>query len=124
MRRLLDPPESQSKRLNLRDKVARKASPDGNPFAVWRAMMNVTAAQPDPAMGYDYAASEVVFSEQDFQARYMPTGLAGLVTQERSSRHSIYRAAFDRMNEVLGYLTENCCQGADCAVEGTRESCC
>ena len=49
---------------------------------------------------------------------------AGLVTQERSSRHIIYRAAFDRMNGLLAYLTENCCQGADCAVEATAESCC
>ena len=49
---------------------------------------------------------------------------AGLVTQERASRNIIYRAAFDRMNGVLGYLTENCCQGASCAAEATAESCC
>ena len=48
---------------------------------------------------------------------------AGLVTQERASRNIIYRAAFDRMNTLLGYLTENCCQGADCAVPATTESC-
>ncbi|MEO8924888.1 MAG: metalloregulator ArsR/SmtB family transcription factor [Caldimonas sp.] len=48
---------------------------------------------------------------------------AGLVTQERASRNIIYRAAFDRMNALLGYLTENCCQGADCAVEATADSC-
>jgi ArsR family transcriptional regulator, arsenate/arsenite/antimonite-responsive transcriptional repressor len=50
---------------------------------------------------------------------------AGLVTQERSSRFIIYRAAFDRMNALLGYLTENCCQGSACEVptpSGT--SCC
>lgn len=41
---------------------------------------------------------------------------AGLITQERASRNLIYRAAFDRMDAVLGYLTENCCEGADCAV--------
>jgi ArsR family transcriptional regulator, arsenate/arsenite/antimonite-responsive transcriptional repressor len=41
---------------------------------------------------------------------------AGLVTQERASRHIIYRAAFDRMNALLGYLTENCCAGAKCDV--------
>lgn len=40
---------------------------------------------------------------------------AGLVTAERASRHLVYRAAFDRMNGVLGYLTENCCDGAACA---------
>lgn len=39
---------------------------------------------------------------------------AGLVTQERASRNLIYRAAFERMNGVLGYLTENCCGGAAC----------
>ncbi len=48
---------------------------------------------------------------------------AGLVTQERASRNIIYRAAFSRMNALLGYLTENCCQGADCVVEATADSC-
>src|SRR5512144_1580296 len=48
---------------------------------------------------------------------------AGLVTQERSSRNIIYRAAYDRMNAVLGYLTENCCQGAACGIETTETSC-
>lgn len=47
---------------------------------------------------------------------------AGLVTQERSSRNLIYRAAYERMNAVLGYLTENCCQGAGCAVP--TQTCC
>jgi ArsR family transcriptional regulator len=41
-------------------------------------------------------------------------GLAGAV---RAGRNLIYRAAFQRMNSLLGYLTENCCQGAECAVE-------
>lgn len=40
---------------------------------------------------------------------------AGLVTQERASRNLIYRARYDRMNALLGYLTENCCQGTACA---------
>lgn len=48
---------------------------------------------------------------------------AGLVTQERSSRNLIYRAAYERMNALLGYLTENCCQGAACAVDGGTTSC-
>lgn len=47
---------------------------------------------------------------------------AGLVTQERSSRNLIYRAAYERMDALLGYLTENCCQGANCAVP-TRPCC-
>ncbi|MCS6763103.1 MAG: metalloregulator ArsR/SmtB family transcription factor [Candidatus Protistobacter heckmanni] len=39
---------------------------------------------------------------------------AGLVTQQRDSRHLIYRAAFERMNDVLAYLADNCCQGKAC----------
>lgn len=39
---------------------------------------------------------------------------AGLVGQERAGRNLIYRAKFDRMNALMGYLTENCCQGQAC----------
>jgi ArsR family transcriptional regulator len=49
---------------------------------------------------------------------------SGLVTQERASRNLIYRAAYDRMNSLLGYLTQNCCQGAECAVETAGSSNC
>jgi ArsR family transcriptional regulator, arsenate/arsenite/antimonite-responsive transcriptional repressor len=48
---------------------------------------------------------------------------AGLVTQERASRNLIYRASFDQMNSLLGYLTDNCCQGAVCAVEAATADC-
>lgn len=39
---------------------------------------------------------------------------SGLVTQERASRNLVYKAAYDNMNGLLGYLTDNCCQGAAC----------
>lgn len=39
---------------------------------------------------------------------------AGLISQERQGRNLVYRASFDRMNALLGYLTENCCQGSAC----------
>ena len=39
---------------------------------------------------------------------------AGLISQERQGRNLIYRASFASMNELLGYLTEICCQGAAC----------
>ncbi|RZL83723.1 MAG: ArsR family transcriptional regulator [Variovorax sp.] len=42
---------------------------------------------------------------------------AGLVTQERNGRHLIYRAAFGEVNALIGYLTENCCEGEACEVE-------
>lgn len=34
---------------------------------------------------------------------------AGLIMQRRESRSLIYSADYDRMNDVLGFLTENCC---------------
>lgn len=41
---------------------------------------------------------------------------AGLVTARKQSRYIYYAPAFERMNELLGYLTENCCsQGVACA---------
>ena len=41
---------------------------------------------------------------------------AGLVSQERVGRNIVYRAAYAQMDALLGYLTENCCSGATCAV--------
>src|SRR5690606_14257341 len=41
---------------------------------------------------------------------------AGLVTVEPQGRNLIYRADFSRMNELLGYLTQHCCQGGICEV--------
>jgi ArsR family transcriptional regulator, arsenate/arsenite/antimonite-responsive transcriptional repressor len=34
---------------------------------------------------------------------------AGLISQQRVSRQLIYSADFDAMNELIGYLTDNCC---------------
>lgn len=41
---------------------------------------------------------------------------ADLISQERSGRHLIYRAQYDRMNAVMAYLSQNCCQGEACEV--------
>lgn len=41
---------------------------------------------------------------------------ADLISQERSGRNLIYRAQYDRMNAVLAYLSQNCCQGEPCEV--------
>ena len=41
---------------------------------------------------------------------------AGLVSAEASGRILIYRAEFARMNELLTYLTQDCCQGQSCDV--------
>ena len=38
---------------------------------------------------------------------------AGLITQRRLSRQIIYATDFTAMNQVVGYLTENCCGNAE-----------
>lgn len=50
---------------------------------------------------------------------------ADLISQERSGRNLIYRAQYDRMNAVLTYLSQNCCQGQACEVvpEAVCQSC-
>ena len=40
---------------------------------------------------------------------------AGLVAVRRDGRSMIYSARFETMNALLGFLTENCCQGAAAA---------
>ena len=37
---------------------------------------------------------------------------AGLISQARSSRQLIYAADFAVMNDLVAYLTENCCAGS------------
>ncbi len=50
---------------------------------------------------------------------------AGLVSAEASGRNLIYRAEFARMNDLLTYLTQDCCQGQSCAVvPETNKVCC
>jgi DNA-binding transcriptional ArsR family regulator len=39
---------------------------------------------------------------------------AGLITQRRLSRQLIYSAEYGRMNELMAYLTENCCGRGTC----------
>jgi ArsR family transcriptional regulator, arsenate/arsenite/antimonite-responsive transcriptional repressor len=51
---------------------------------------------------------------------------AGLLDQRREGRSLIYSANYDRMNGVIGFLTENCCgsiaQAAPCCVPGEAEA--
>jgi DNA-binding transcriptional ArsR family regulator len=44
---------------------------------------------------------------------------AGLVTSRQDGRFVIYAAHYTTMNEVLGFLTENCCGGNECSPVST-----
>jgi ArsR family transcriptional regulator len=41
---------------------------------------------------------------------------SGLASVEQRGRNLVYRARFEHMVGVIGYLTEHCCQGDACAV--------
>ncbi len=46
----------------------------------------------------------------------------GLVTQERHSRTLVCRANYARMNGLLDYLGENCCEGLEDGACGTDDA--
>lgn len=41
--------------------------------------------------------------------------IAGLVSARQEGRFVIYAACFDAMNDLVGFLTENCCGGNPCS---------
>lgn len=47
---------------------------------------------------------------------------AGLLSGEQEGRFIRYRADFTAMNALLGYLTENCCDGQPCDI-GSASPC-
>ena len=47
---------------------------------------------------------------------------AGLITQRRLSRQLFYAADFGAMNELVDYLTENCCGGAQSCAPACKPS--
>lgn len=51
---------------------------------------------------------------------------ASLVSSEAQGRYQVYRANFAQMENLLGYLTEHCCQGAACGVspKGRKKNVC
>lgn len=49
---------------------------------------------------------------------------ATLVDQRQSGRFIIYSTNFETMNDLVEYLTENCCAGASCTVPGQKAAKC
>lgn len=47
---------------------------------------------------------------------------AGLIASTQEGKFVIYRAQFDRMNELIGFLMEHCCDGhpEDCGIAGVQ----
>lgn len=47
---------------------------------------------------------------------------AALIEQRRDGRSLIYTASYAAMNELVGYLMDNCCGGADCSPAASPKS--
>lgn len=45
---------------------------------------------------------------------------AGLITARHESRFIYYAADYAVMDDLIAYLTDNCCEGGSCAVKPTR----
>lgn len=45
---------------------------------------------------------------------------AGLAQSRQEGRFVIYSASFQSMNDLVAFLTENCCQGSACAPESCQ----
>jgi hypothetical protein len=63
------------------NRVARKPG-DGSKAAVWRALLNVNNAQPNPFVGLDQGGNFIKVSEQDVLAPYVPVRVSGEVTRD------------------------------------------
>jgi DNA-binding transcriptional ArsR family regulator len=48
---------------------------------------------------------------------------AGLAQSRQDGRFVIYSANFESMDALVGYLTENCCQGAACETTARARVC-
>ncbi len=62
------------------------------------------AAAGDIARALDLAPNALSFHLKDL-------AFAGLVSSRAAGRYVIYSANFESMNDVVAYLTENCCGG-------------
>ena len=88
-------------------------------LAVFRLL--VQAGAPGRAAGAIARALDLPNSSLSFHLAQLQQ--SGLVTQRREGRSLIYAADFAAMQALIGFLTENCCAGADCGVPRAELDC-
>ena len=99
--------------------IALAALAHAQRLRVFRALVVAGSAGLTPSVmadGLDVARNALSFHLKELLH-------AGLVTVEPHGRNLIYRAAYDRMNGLLAYLTENCCAGDACVVDPASTAC-
>jgi len=78
------------------------AAPDGLTPSALSALLDI------PASTLSFHLKELMHAE--------------LVTAERDGRNLFYRPSIQRMNELLAYLTDHCCQGQSCGTRTARRT--
>ena len=96
-----------------RSRRARAGQPAGNlsPAGAGRAEQGMAAGEVATALGI--APNTLSFHFDRLRH-------AGLVSVARQGRSLIYAARYETMNNLLGYLTENCCGGKPGTVRARR----
>ncbi len=94
-------------------------------LAIYRLLMK--AGENGMAAGEIASALKLPASSLSFHLANLHR--ANLVAQRRDGRSLIYVADFERMNDLLAYLVEDCCQGrpevcAPMAQTVSRATCC
>lgn len=79
-----------------------------------------TLVQAGPAgLAASRIAETVGISPSSLTFHLKELALANLVTSRQEGRFVIYAAQFEKMNSLLGFLTENCCGGNPCTPAAT-----
>ena len=90
---------------------ALEALAQENRLAIFRALVQAGPAGLTPSrLGDDLVLPAPTLSFHLAQLRH-----AGLITVTRTGRSLNYVAAYETMNAVVAFLTENCCAGSACA---------
>lgn len=90
--------------------VALTAIAQSSRLAVFRFL--VQAGEEGRPAGKIAEALEIPPSSLSFHLKELYS--AGLILQRQDGRSLIYSANYARMNAVISYLTENCCNGQSC----------
>lgn len=90
--------------------IALTALAQSSRLAVFRLL--VQGGEEGMPAGKIAEALEIPPSSLSFHLKEL--SYAGLIKPKQEGRFVIYSANYGRMNAVIGYLTENCCNGKPC----------
>jgi DNA-binding transcriptional ArsR family regulator len=90
----------------------------GSRLAVFRLLV-----QAGDELSAGIIAEQLGLTPQALSFHLKDLSAAELIAPRYEGRRIFYRARYDSMNGLIQFLTENCCQGASCAVD-SDSSCC